>query len=44
MNLMNLPPPFGPPTPAPPLMDTGEGGSGESDAESEIGDGEGQAR
>lgn len=43
MNLMNLPPPFGPPTPAPPLI-AGEGGSGESDAESEIGDSEGQAR
>lgn len=46
MNLMNLPPPFGPPTPAPPLIDTGEGErEGESEAESELGgDSEGQVQ
>ena len=46
MNLMNLPPPFGPPTPAPPFMGAvgeregeGEGKEGESEAESEVGSG-----
>ena len=43
MNLMNLPPPFGPVTPAPPGLEVGgrggvgEGEEGESEAESEIG-------
>ena len=44
MNLMNLPPPFGPVTPAPPGLEVGGGGGGvgegeegESEAESEIG-------
>ena len=36
MNVMNLPPPFGPVTPVPPGLLEGEG-EGESEAESEIG-------
>ena len=44
MNLMNLPPPFGPVTPAPPGLEGGLGGReeerGESEAESEVGSGE----
>lgn len=49
MNLMNLPPPFGPLTPAPPLMGGLGSGEGEeeeeggSEVESEVGSGnEGQ--
>jgi U11/U12 small nuclear ribonucleoprotein SNRNP65 len=44
MNLMNLPPPFGPVTPAPPGLEGGLGGReeerGESEGESEVGSGE----